>query len=281
MNVPPRFIRRHRSGFTLLEMALVLVIVSMLVGAVFGILQSSLQLADAVKGEADRELRLQRFVELVESALNRMPPDAVISIRPPNGRSSMTGGGPQIIEIINARSPFDAATPGVLTLGTETLDDGSTAAWMKFEEIPLNFVPSQKLNVARPVELRLLTGLSGLLWRVYDTQTQKWIEKWNEKVNAEELIRSGALNQTVPAMQTSQPGAGQNISLNAPATDANGQPVAAGPNGQPGQTGQPAQPPHLTMSLYPRPPMLELQIQDGAVEPRPWIFWVPPPVVPN
>lgn len=260
---------QRRRGFTLLEMALTLLLVSLLVGAVFGILQSSLQLADAIKGEADRELRLQRFIELLENTLNRLPPDAVISIRPSQGLS----GGSQIIEIANARSPFDAATPGVLTLGTAQAKDGTTTVVMKFEEIPLNFSPSKRLDTARPIELALLGEISGMLWRVYDPTTQKWIDKWNEKVIAADLIKSGALNQTSPApMQGAGAAAqGQNIQLTTPEATA-----AAGQAG--GQTTNPV--PNLTSSLYPRPPMLELQIQEGSVEPRPWIFWVPPSVVP-
>jgi hypothetical protein len=33
--------------------------------------------------------------------------------------------------------------------------------------------------------------------------------------------------------------------------------------------------------MYPRPPMLELQIADGAETPRPWIFWIPASVAPQ
>ena len=95
-------------------MSIVLLILALLVGAVFGILQSSLQLADNVKAESDRELRIQKFVELCENAFNRLPPDAVISIRPQKGFGSQQ----QMMEIAFALSPFDAATPGIVTIGS-------------------------------------------------------------------------------------------------------------------------------------------------------------------
>ena len=257
-----------------METMLVLLLVGLLVGAVFGILQSSLQLADTVKGEADRELRIQRFVELCENTLNRLPPDAVISLRPPKGG----GAAMQVLEITGARSPFDAATPGVMTITTETVANGSLGVRLGFEELPVNELPNarSRQNAARKIELGLLVDLGSVTWRVFDPQTQKWIDKWNEKVTAEELLRSGALNQmmqpTAPGPGTPGVPPGQGISLTAP------DPLTGQP-GQPG--GAPAPQPSMSTSMYPRPPMLELQIADGAETPRPWIFWIPSSVAPQ
>ncbi len=257
---------------------LVLLLVGLLVGAVFGILQSSLQLADTVKGEADRELRIQRFVELCENTINRLPPDAVISLRPVKGNGAL-----QMLEIAGARSPFDAATPGVVTITVETVQNGSIGVRLAFEELPINELPNarSRQNAARKIELGLLVDLGSVTWRVFDPQTQKWIEKWNEKVTAEELLRSGALNQMMQpaAAVPGTPGAavppGQGISLTAP-DPLNGQP------GQPAQPGgAPVPQPTMSTSMYPRPPMLELQIADGAETPRPWIFWIPASVAPQ
>jgi len=255
--------------------------VGLLVGAVFGILQSSLQLADTVKGEADRELRIQRFVELCENTINRLPPDAVISLRPPKGG----GAAMQVLELTGARSPFDAATPGVVTITTETVANGSLGVRLAFEELPVNELPNARSrgNAARKIELGLLVDLGSVTWRVFDPQTQKWIDKWNEKVTAEELLRSGALNQMMQpsAAVPGTPGAGvppgQGISLTAP-DPLTGQPA---PAGQPGPGGTPAPQPSMSTSMYPRPPMLELQIADGAETPRPWIFWIPSSVAPQ
>ena len=248
-------------------MSIVLLILALLVGAVFGILQSSLQLADSVKAESDRELRVQKFVELCESTFNRLPADAVISIRPQKGFGSQQ----QMLEIAFALSPFDAATPGIVTIGTETDQNGALSALVAFEEVPLNFAPTQRQNTARPIQLPLLKRIVSLQWRVFDPQTQKWVNTWNEKAVAADIVKSGQ------STLTGLPPSGQNLGIN-PAGTPNGPQVglALSP-GDP--TAAPTTPvggmPGLATSLYPRPPMLELSISVDGEEPRRWIFWIP------
>jgi hypothetical protein len=248
-------------------MSIVLLILALLVGAVFGILQSSLQLADNVKGESDRELRIQKFVELCENAFNRLPPDAVISIRPQKGFGSQQ----QMMEIAFALSPFDAATPGIVTIGSVAAKDGSLEVGVSFEEVPLNFAPTQRNNTARPVEVPLLRGIHSMHWRVYDPQMQKWVDQWNEKAVAADIIKSG---QTITP--TGLPPTGQNLSLNLNVGDPTQPPGAAN---SPTTPQQPTQ--SLGSSIYPRPPMLELTLSENGEEPRRWIFWIPESVVPQ
>ena len=249
-------------------MSIVLLILALLVGAVFGILQSSLQLADNVKAESDRELRIQKFVELCENAFNRLPPDAVISIRPQKGFGSQQ----QMMEIAFALSPFDAATPGIVTIGSVAAKDGSLEVGVSFEEVPLNFAPTQRNNTARPVEVPLLRGIHSMHWRVYDPQMQKWVDQWNEKAVAADIIKSG---QTMtPA---GLPPTGQNLSLNLNVTNPT-QPLGAANSPA---TPQQQPPQSLGTSIYPRPPMLELTFSENGEEPRRWIFWIPESVVPQ
>ncbi len=240
-------------AFTLLETAITLFIVALLVAAVFGILQSSLQLADNIKQEQEHELRVQKFVELCENIFNRLPADAVISIRPEKG----FGNASQLLEIANAVSPFDAATPGTITLSTSTAKDGSVALILSFEEIPLNFASTQKQNTTRPVQLALLQSLSAFHWRVFDPPTQQWIDKWNEKVTAADILRNG---QSMIATQSQVPTV---------------PPVTPVAGGQPPPTAAPPPQSTTSTSAYPRPPMLELQIASSNADPRHWIFWVP------
>lgn len=263
--------RHTQAAFTLLEMSIVLLLVALLMGAVFGILQSSLQLADSVKAESDRELRVQKFVELCESMLNRLPADAVISIRPQKGLGSQQ----QMMEVAFALSPFDAATPGIVTLGTETDKNGILSTLVAFEEVPLNFAPTQRQNTTRPIQLPILKGIASLEWRVFDPQTQKWVSTWNEKAVAADIVKNGQ------ATLTGLPPSGQNLTAN-PAGVPNSPQVGLTP-GDP--TANPTTPlggtPGLATSLYPRPPMLELSLSVDGEEPRRWIFWVPASVAPQ
>jgi len=264
---------RTSPAFTLLETSIVLLILALLVSAVFGILQSSLQLADSVKAESDRELRVQKFVELCESMLNRLPADAVISIRPQKGLGSQQ----QMVEVAFALSPFDAATPGIVTIGTEADKNGILSTLVAFEEVPLNFAPTQRLNTTRPIQLPILKGIASLEWRVFDPQTQKWVSTWNEKAVAADIVKNGQ------ATLTGLPPSGQNLTPN-PAGVPNGPQVGLSlspgdPNASP--TNPLGGTPGLATSLYPRPPMLELSLSVDGEEPRRWIFWVPASLAPQ
>lgn len=244
-------------------MSIVLLILALLISAVFGILHSSLQMADTVKAESSRELRVQKFVELIENTFNKLPADAVISIRPVSGR-----GGPQILEIAFALSPFDAATPGVISIRCEEKEKGPPEATLAFEELPLNFAPTQRMNTARPVILPLLKRITTIQWRVFDPQSQKWVETWNERIAAAELLKTG-----VPGLTILPPG-GQAVGHLNPAdpqsTQGAQQTNPVTPPAQ--QTGGGA---NLSSSPYPRPPMLELSLAIDGGEPRRWIFWIP------
>ena len=268
---PP--VRRARSsGFTLLETAITLFIVALLVAGIFGILQSSLQLADAIRGEQDRELRTQKFVELCETLFNRLPADALISIRPQKG----FGSSSQLLEVGNALSPFDAATPGTITFTVEESDSGARSVVLSYEENPVNFGPSARLNTTRPVQVALLDDVSTLQWRAFDPRLQEWITKWNEKVIAADVLREGS--SLLPMSPT-----GQNPVANPAALDpTTGLPVAPAlsPDGQP--IAPPAAQPQTSMatSRYPRPPMLELTLERGDGDVRHWIFWIPASVAP-
>ncbi|MFM7603599.1 MAG: hypothetical protein ACKO8Z_00175, partial [Prosthecobacter sp.] len=138
-----------------MEVSIVLLILALLVGAVFGILQSSLRLADSIKSESDRELRLQKFVELCENVFSRLPPDGVISIRSHNSFGSQQ----QMLEMAFALSPFDAATPGIVTFTSEEAQGGSLQIRMSFEEISLNLAPMQQNKSSDRVQIHLLQGL--------------------------------------------------------------------------------------------------------------------------
>lgn len=243
-------------------MSIVLLILALLMSAVFGILQSSLQLADTVKAESSRELRVQKFVELIENTLNKLPADAVISIRPASGR-----GGQQMLEIAFALSPFDAATPGIVTIRGEADDKGPLEATLAFEEVPLNFAPTQRLNTARPVMLPLLKRITSIQWRVFDPQSQKWVESWNERIIAADLVKNG-----VPSLAGLPPN-GQAQHLNPANPQANPDAQQTNPTAPSAQ--QPGGAANLSSSTYPRPPMLELSLAMDGEEPRRWIFWIP------
>lgn len=250
-----------RHGFTLLETSVVLLIVALLVGAVFGILQSSLQVADSVKSESDRELRLQKFVELCENVFNRLPPDGVISIRPHKGFGSQQ----QMLEMAFALSPFDAATPGIVTFIAEEAQSGSLQVSVSFEEVSLNFAQKRQNKSSGYLQIPLLHGLHSIHWRVYDPQMKKWVDQWNERVAAADIIKSG--QTTLVGL----PASGQNLALNLNASPLSQLPDAVNPAAETQETQ------NSGTTLYPRPPMLELSISENGGEPRRWIFWIREP----
>ena len=275
VHTPPPVRSSRPTGFTLLETAITLLIVALLVAGVFGILQSSLQLADTIRGEQAREVRIQKFVEFCETTFNRLPADAMISVRPQKG----FGNQSQMLEIANALSPFDAATPGTVSFTMEDSGNGTMRVILSYEENPVNFASSARLNTTRPVQVAVLEEVTAFQWRAFDTRLQEWITKWNEKVTAADVLKEGS--SLVPA--AGLPPTGQNLALNPETGDPSAVPPVApavGPDGQPiPGTPAAAAAPSTATSRYPRPPMLELIMESGG-DNRRWIFWVPASVSP-
>lgn len=156
--------RRH-SGFTLLEVVIVLVIVALLLSVIFSIAQGTLTLADDIRRAQRRESRQQAFTGFCEQLFAGLPAGAAMKLR------TTQDGGQYLIklELANVPSPFDGSPNQLVTLFTESLPGGGLRLLLS----------CQKNAEAEPtVSVVLFDELALCEWRAFDPATRQWTTVW-------------------------------------------------------------------------------------------------------
>lgn len=223
-----RLARRHRtSGFTLLEMVIVLGIVALILTAVHSITQGTLTLADDISRAQRQDSRQHAFTSFCDRLFSNLPASAALNLK-------TTGGGSgqylSTLELFNVPSPFDAAPGKVVTLRTESTAGGSLRLMLDSRHM------EDKEPYASTV---LFEDLGACEWRVYTPQTRQWDGTWTEPVE------EGAMRIHPPLIELNMtaPGSGSTRRVFWIAPNTPPQPVAAPqpqqPGGQPNPNGNP------------------------------------------
>jgi prepilin-type N-terminal cleavage/methylation domain-containing protein len=165
-----------RQAFTLLEMVLVMFIVSLLVTAVFGIVDSVTQLTNGMEAEQQREGRVHGFIELCDRTLRSLPPGAMVRLRNQQTGNRLLSQ----LTLAGATSPISANTGGVITLETEEAPDGYLRIVMRV----MNAAQAalwERGETQEGLRLPLLDNVATMEWRFFDPRSGEWRTLWNEK----------------------------------------------------------------------------------------------------
>lgn len=166
-----------RRGFTLLEMVLVMFIVSLLVTAVFGIVNSVTQLANGMTVEQRREARIHGFIELCSRTFRNLPPSAMV-----RARNQQVGGRlASQLAFVGATSPISANADGVIVLETEQARDGYFTVFLR-EMNAEQALAWEKGDAKAGLRVPLLDQVASLEWRFLDPRNREWTSVWNDKV---------------------------------------------------------------------------------------------------
>lgn len=209
------------SGFTLLEMVIVLAIVGLVLSAVHFITQGTLTLADDISRAQRQDSRQHAFTAFCDRLFSNLPASAALNLK-------TTGDGGQYLaslELFNVPSPFDGVPGKVLMLRTESMAGGSLRLMLDCRNI------EDKEPYSTTV---LFEDLGACDWRVYTPGTQKWDGTWTEPVE------EGAMRMHPPLIELNMtaPGSGSTrrvfwIAPNTPPQTAPTPPVQPPPGGQP------------------------------------------------
>jgi prepilin-type N-terminal cleavage/methylation domain-containing protein len=167
-----------RQGFTLLEMVLVMFIISLLVTAVFGIVNSVTQLTHGMEVEQQREARIHGFVELCDRTFRNLPPSAMVRLRNQQAGNRIVS---QLI-LAGATSPISASVSGVVTLETEEAPDGYLRVVMRVMNAS-QAAALEKGESSSGLRLPLLNDVATMEWRFFDPRSGEWRSLWNEKID--------------------------------------------------------------------------------------------------
>jgi prepilin-type N-terminal cleavage/methylation domain-containing protein len=155
------------SGFTLLEIVVVLAIVALVLGAVYSLAGGTLTLADDVQRARRRDTREQAFITFCEHLMMELPPTAALNLK------TTQEGGQYLtaLELEHVPSPFDGTPDCKLTLFTEAMAGGGVRL----------MISVQKKGKDQPeIRVMLFENLAECGWRVFDTGSGQWATTWNE-----------------------------------------------------------------------------------------------------
>jgi len=157
------------SGFTLLEIVVVLAIVALVLGAVYSLASGTLTLADDVQRARRRDSREQAFTTFCERLMMELPATAALNLK------TTQEGGQYLsaLELEHVPSPFDGTSDCKLTLFTESMAGGGLRLMASVEK---------KGKEKSEIRVMLFEDLSECGWRVFDTGSEQWATRWKEAI---------------------------------------------------------------------------------------------------
>lgn len=198
MKTMPRKKTGSRSGFTMIEMTVVLVIFVLLAGGIYTVVNAAITASAVLSEENLRSQRLSAFVSLLRRTFHNLPATAQIS-----GGPRPDGSGVAEIVLRDAPGVFAWGTGGptsgtVLLAAVPRLGGGVQFSLLS---LPSSLGEQERRDAVRDGQwLRLLPDLREARWRFYDEGQQDWREDWPEGTGRPPLIELSftALGEEIP-----------------------------------------------------------------------------------
>lgn len=244
--------RRRPAGFSLLEVMMVMFILTILLGAVFGVVRATIQLSSEMSDAQLSESRVHGFAQFCERTLRNLPAGAVVRHR------VKQEGNHYLSQLTFKGAPGAFSTQGtagheVIVLESEQQVDGYLSVVLR-SMTATQALAWEKGDKRAGRRLKLLEDVAHFEWRFYRVQSGEWEPVWNERL---ELYPLGVITAN-------------------PAQD---DPSAGAPPPLPGQPGAGLN----TAPVIPRkqrPQLMELRLTMAAAPAQHWTFWVPPAETP-
>ena len=194
--------RRH--GFTLLEVVLAMLLLTLLVGMVFGTARNSLALGNAVVQSQNQEMLDQAFFEFLSRQFSSLPGNTRFDMK-----STEVGGGQQYLSDLTLQNVPLAFTWGgtekiakAIQLSTVRKRTGYLDIVLRFyeneilEESDTSTNSNSLIDKAPFAEVVLLQDIRIFEWRLLDGRSMEWQYDWDLQgrlpLQAELVIASGS-----------------------------------------------------------------------------------------
>lgn len=171
---------RH-SGFTLLELVLSMLLLTLIVGMVFGTAKSSLQLGNAVVTTQNEEMLHQAFFEFLGKRLSSLPGNTRFDLKVSDSGTHYLSD----LTLQNAPMNFDwggqTRTAKAVQLSTVKRRSGYLDIVLRYYENDIigDDVPVSALGNKPFAEITLLQDVRLFEWRVMDGRTADWQYDWD------------------------------------------------------------------------------------------------------
>lgn len=178
---------RGDSGFTFIEITIVLIIFILLAGGIYATVNAAVTASAVLSEENLRSQRLGAFVGLLRRTFHNLPATARVS------GGVRVEGGKGVPEIVLRDAP------GVFAWGTGGASSGTVllsalprlGGGMQFSLLTLSssLGEQERMDALQDGKwLKLLPDLRDARWRFYDETQQDWREDWSEGMNRPPLV---------------------------------------------------------------------------------------------
>ncbi len=172
-----------RAGFTLLEMIVALSMFVLLIGGMYSIAQSTLELTDSISIAQDRSSIRQNFIEFMRRSFRTLPGEAEVRL------TVKQKGGTYVptLNFVNGGSSF---TPGRSLAPDTSVDlyaEERPGGYLRVMLRVLNQKQTQAVRSNQAVRysndqitLPLLDNVSRFEWKFFDAATNRWENNWKQ-----------------------------------------------------------------------------------------------------
>jgi prepilin-type N-terminal cleavage/methylation domain-containing protein len=171
------------SGFTLLEMIVALSMFVLLIGGVYSIAQSTLELADSISLAQDRSMVRQNFIEFMRRSFRTLPGEAEVRLAVKQKGSTYV----PTLNIVNGGTSF---TPGLSLAPDTSMDVYAEERPGGYLRVMLRVLDKKQTQSVRSnqsvrytrdqITLPLLDNVSRFEWKFYDSATNRWENNWKQ-----------------------------------------------------------------------------------------------------
>ena len=175
--------RTGSSGFTLLEMIVALSMFVLLIGGVYSIAQSTLELADSISLAQDRSMVRQNFIEFMRRSFRTLPGEAEVRLAVKQKGSTYV----PTLNIVNGGTSF---TPGLSLAPDTSMDVYAEERPGGYLRVMLRVLDKKQTQAVRSnqsvrytrdqITLPLLDNVSRFEWKFYDSATNRWENNWKQ-----------------------------------------------------------------------------------------------------
>jgi hypothetical protein len=225
---------------------MVMFILTILLGAVFGIVRATVELSNDMSETQLAEARVNGFAQFCERTLRNLPAGALVRHR------TKQQGSHYLSQLAFKGAPAAFVTQGsggneVIVLETEEQVDGYLRVILR-SMTAAQVLAWEQGNAKAGRRLPLLEDVAAFEWRFYRVQSGEWEPVWNDR---QALYPLGVIT-------------------------ANPAPEDQGAGGPPPQPGGPGLNPAAVIPRAQRPLIMELRMTMAGGNPLHWTFWVPP-----
>lgn len=187
MFIPPKAPSEHPlparpGGFTLLEVLAAMALITFVIGGVYGISGSAVELGRSMSEARIVDTRVTNFVAVWRDYFENLPPD----IRFSAGLEKVTRGGSGALLIEGGPMPFAWHAQLRQAEAVEfRVEPGESGLSLVVRHLQKPERPVRPEDYEVIAELPLLEGLKSMTWQFYEATDDQWFANWDPKKRPE------------------------------------------------------------------------------------------------